>query len=484
MFILLGWSSHSMEFSGFQIGLTPGFSGVIFLLAIIGFGTKAGFIPMHVWLPEAHPAAPSPVSAVMSGVMIKTGIYGLLRVITLLGEPSPWWGWTLIGIGAISGVVGVLFALAQHDLKRLLAYHSVENIGIIALGLGLGLLGLSYNNYSLSIFGFFGGLLHVWNHAIFKSLLFLSSGAVVHATGSRNIESLGGLLKKMPITGVSFLIGSAAISGLPPLNGFVSEFLIYLGAFSGLASASGSSSWIPAAVLVIGSLALIGGLAAACFAKAFGIVFLGELRDTSIYNPHEVSRSMYIPMLILAGLCFLIGLASPLAIIVTAPVVKIIIPKMLWVYLENIKTTSCAILWKVSLVATSVLVIACILWFIRKKLLAGRQVEHSVTWGCGYVAVNPRMQYTASSFAWPIISVFRWILHPKVHVKLPAGLFPKDSKLETHTDDVVQYYWYRPIFLGFDWVSNQMRWLQQGRNQLYVLYVALTLLVLLVWKIA
>ena len=235
MFLLLG---QERRLAGFRaaLGRARRRSGVLFLLAVVGFGTKAGFIPLHVWLPEAHPAAPSHVSAVMSGVMIKTGIYGLLRMLTLLGPPPAWWGWTLLGIGVVSGVLGVLFALAQHDLKRLLAYHSVENIGIIALGLGVGLLGISYGNPTMAALGFAGGLLHVVNHAVFKSLLFLGAGSVLHATGTGEIDRLGGLLKRMPVTGATFLVGAAAISGLPPLNGFVSEFLIYLGALAGLGS--------------------------------------------------------------------------------------------------------------------------------------------------------------------------------------------------------------------------------------------------------
>ncbi len=232
LFAFLGRDAGSLDFDLFRA--TPDVANVAFLLAVAGFGTKAGFIPLHVWLPEAHPAAPSHVSAVMSGVMIKTGIYGLARTLTFLGPPPSWWGWVLVGIGASSGLLGVLFALAQHDLKRLLAYHSVENIGIITMGLGVGLLGVSYGSPAMMALGFAGGLLHVVNHAVFKSLLFLGAGAVRHATGTLEIDHLGGLLKRMPQTGFAFLVGAAAICGLPPLNGFVSEFLIYLGAFSGL----------------------------------------------------------------------------------------------------------------------------------------------------------------------------------------------------------------------------------------------------------
>jgi formate hydrogenlyase subunit 3/multisubunit Na+/H+ antiporter MnhD subunit len=217
MFVLLGRNSGSLDFDA--LSAPEAIAGVVFLLGLIGFGTKAGLMPLHVWLPEAHPVAPSYVSAVMSGVMIKMGIYGLLRTLTWLGEPPAWWGWTLLVLGVVSGVLGVLYALAQHDLKRLLAYHSVENIGIIAMALGVGLLGVHYRIPAMAALGFTGGLLHVVNHALFKSLLFLGAGSVLHATGVGDLDRLGGLLKRMPITGTTFLIGAAAICGLPPLNG-------------------------------------------------------------------------------------------------------------------------------------------------------------------------------------------------------------------------------------------------------------------------
>ena len=321
-FLILGARAGSFDFDRIG-GVSGARAGLLFLFAVIGFGTKAGFMPLHVWLPEAHPAAPSHVSAVMSGVMIKTGIYGLLRAVTLLGAPAEWWGWLLVGIGLTSGVLGVLFALAQHDLKRLLAYHSVENIGIIALGLGIGLLGVSAGMPALAALGFAGALLHVVNHAVFKGLLFLGAGAVQHATGTREIDHLGGLLKRMPWTGAAFLVGAAAISGLPPLNGFVSEFLIYLGAFHGGAALSGANA--VAAIFVVLALALIGGLALACFAKAFGIIFLGEPRSEHALHAHEAGPAMRLPMLLLAAVCLAIGLCAPQVVRAMAPAVGCIV---------------------------------------------------------------------------------------------------------------------------------------------------------------
>ena len=233
LFVVLGSIAGTSDFDGYSAALRDHttLSSMVFILAVIGFGSKAGIVPAHVWLPEAHPVAPSHASALMSGAMIKVGIYGLVRIMTFLGTPEPWWGWVLIVIGASSGVLGVLFALAQHDLKRLLAYHSVENIGIILLGIGVGVLGLATGMPSLAVIGFAAGLLHVLNHSIFKGLLFLGAGAVQHAAHSLELEELGGLLKRMPWTGTAFLIGAAAIVGLPPFNGFVSEFLLFYSGF-------------------------------------------------------------------------------------------------------------------------------------------------------------------------------------------------------------------------------------------------------------
>ena len=288
-----GRGSGGLDFNQLG-GLTPELAGLCFVLAVIGFGAKAGILPFHVWLPEAHPAAPSHVSALMSGVMIKTGIYGILRILTFLGPLPAWWGCALICIGLFSGVIGVLFALAQHDLKRLLAYHSVENIGIIVMGLGIGLFGISTGSPALAVLGFAGGILHVANHALFKGLLFLGAGSVIHGAHTHEIDHLGGLLKRMPWTALTFLIGSIAISGLPPLNGFVSEFLIYVGAFDGALPAKGVSA-VPL-LAVIAGLALIGGLATACFTKAFGIVFLGEPRSDHPARARESGMGMILQL--------------------------------------------------------------------------------------------------------------------------------------------------------------------------------------------
>lgn len=483
LFALLGNGNGTWDFASFSVPGSSSTAGILFLLALVGFGTKSGFLPMHVWLPEAHPAAPSHVSAVMSAVMIKTGIYGLLRILTFLGMPPTWWGWTLIGLGVVSGVIGVLTALAQHDLKRLLAYHSVENIGIICMGLGLGLLGISLGNPVLAVLGLAGGLLHVWNHALFKSLLFMGAGAVAHATGTRNVEELGGLLKKMPVTGTTFLIASAAICGLPPLNGFVSELLIYVSSFSGVAYARNMTPTALAGLVTITSLALIGGLAAACFAKAFGIVFLGEPRTPQAAQAHEITVSLRFPMISLALLCTAVGLFGAFVLRAMAPVLQCLLGENAWLDAGPQITSACGLLRNAAFAGTGLILLVAVLAITRRCLLAGRRVETTGTWDCGYAAPSARMQYTASSFAWPIITMFKRILCPSVHVSEPKDLFPSRADLETHTPDVFLRYGYRPLFLAVDWCSARLRWIQQGRNQFYVLYIALVLLILLAWKL-
>ncbi len=454
-------------------------AGLLFVLSLVGFGTKAGFVPLHVWLPEAHPAAPSHISALMSGVMIKMGIYGIVRSLTLLGPPPEWWGWLLLGIGLSSGILGVLFALAQHDLKRLLAYHSVENIGIITIGIGIGLLGISLQTPMIAILGFGGGLLHVVNHALFKGLLFLGAGAVVHSAGTREIDKLGGLLKRMPWTGLTFLVGSIAICGLPPLNGFISEVLIYLGALHGGASVAGRLA--VAGVVTIVGLALIGGLATACFTKAFGIVFLGEPRTEAANEVHEADWAMVIPMVVLAGACLLIGLLAPFIIGALVPVIAQI-SRMPHATVDTLLTQGASPLRPVMVACVAVLAFAALLALLRLRLLKNRAVREDVTWDCGYAHPTPRMQYTATSFAQPITGMFRGILSMRRHLRLPTGLFPKSAALKSHSPDVFQELLLRPIFLGVRNVLEAFRWLQHGNVHLYVLYILVTLLVLMFWK--
>jgi hydrogenase-4 component B len=482
LFLLMGRAGGSLEFDEIRLGhASPAVAGLLFVLAVVGFGTKAGLVPFHVWLPEAHPAAPSHISALMSGVMIKTGIYGLLRVLLLLPSPPAWWGWLLVAMGVVSGIGGVLFALAQHDLKRLLAYHSVENIGIITLGLGVGLLGVHAVLPLVALAGFAGALLHVLNHALFKGLLFLGAGAVAHATGTRDLDQLGGLGKRMPWTGATFLVGAAAISGLPPLNGFVSEFLIYTGAFA--AALTGRGALLAAAVAAAAGLALIGGLALACFTKAFGAVFLGEPRTPHAANAGEVAAALRWPMTALAAVCAAIGLAAPWVLAGMARALAQVAQAFgLPSPGEQIDTLRGALVW-VSAGALALLTAVALVALARRSLLHGRAVTAAPTWGCGYAAPSPRMQYTASSFAQPLVDLFRPVLRSEASGTLPSGAFPAPASFASATPDPAERRLYRPLFAGIAALFGRMRWVQQGRIQLYLLYLVATLLVLLLWKV-
>src|SRR5713101_2235722 len=478
LFILLGRANGSLDFDRFSASSG---AGLLFVLALVGFGTKAGFIPLHVWLPEAHPAAPSHVSAVMSAVMIKTGIYGLLRVMILLGAPQAWWGWVLCAIGVTSGVMGVLLALAQHDLKRLLAYHSVENIGIIALGLGVGTLGLRAGLPAVAVMGFAGALLHVLNHALFKGLLFLAAGNVLHSTHTREIDHLGGLIRRIPHTGAIFLIGAAAISGLPPLNGFVSEFLIYLASFKGAVSLDASNS-IPMLAAISG-LALIGGLALACFTKAFGIVFLGHPRNEHAAQANEVRLAMVLPGFVLAALCILISLLGANVVYSMAPLLSEITGLSAPIVGTSLAQAAHSIAF-VSYMGGALVGIATLLALGRAIALSNRSVYTDVTWDCGYAEPSPRMQYSASSFAQQLTDTFDLVLQTRRVLNAPRGLFPIEASLATDTPDPYQEYIFRPVFRAVGRDLLLLRPLQQGRVQLYILYIAVTLLVLLLWQLA
>jgi hydrogenase-4 component B len=472
---------RSLEAGSFEIhawAATPAHGALPFVLALIGFGTKAGLVPLHVWLPEAHPAAPSHVSALMSAVMIKTGIYGLLRMLQSLGPIAPWWGYALIAIGLLSALTGALFALAQSDLKRLLAYSSVENLGIVTIGLGVGLLGVAHQAPNVAVLGFAGALLHVVNHAAFKALLFFGAGSVLHATGSVALDRLGGLGRRMPWTAGAFVIGAIAMVGLPPLNGFVSELSIYLASFRGVATARGP---LPALLAVIVGLGLVGGLAAVASAKAFGLVFLGQPRHAFQQPPRDPSVWMQIPMSVLALSCLALGLGAPLVLdLLPAPLVELPGLRALGapLALERARPTFV----EVSRIGAILLGLIGALAGLRHALLRGRSVESAPTWDCGYARPTPRMQYTAASFSQPLVELFSHALGPRRRELPPTGPFPDRARFEHEQPDLFER-GFVPIFRAIAWASDRMRWLQHGSTHLYVLYVVLTLLALLAWRL-
>jgi len=480
LFVMVGGLAGTSDFSGYAGALRghPTQSSVVFVLALVGFGSKAGIVPAHVWLPEAHPVAPSHASALMSGAMIKVGIYGLVRVLTMLGTPPAWWGWVLIAAGVSSGVLGVLFALAQHDLKRLLAYHSVENIGIILLGIGLGVLGLAHGMTTLAVIGFAAGLLHVVNHSIFKGLLFLGAGAVQHAAHSLELEELGGLFKRMPWTGTSFLIGSAAIVGLPPLNGFVSEFLLFYAGFLGLVQSTVNIA--VAGLISLVAMGLISGLAAACFAKAFGVVFLGSARSHQAGAAHEAAAPMCVAMAILALLCAAIGLAAPLVVSSLASVVAQAAGLPAGQVRASLATVTASLGMVVAIFAVMI-VIAGLAWALRSHRLARTGSERGPVWGCGFLRPTPRMQYTASSFAEPLTTQFRFFVRNRETAVPPSGYFPAAGSYSSDSGDPFLRLLFVPSFRWFSQTVSRMNVVQQGHTHIYVLYVAATLVALLIW---
>jgi hydrogenase-4 component B len=444
---------------------------VFFVLCLFGFGFKAGVMPLHLWLPPTHAAAPSHVSSVMSGVLIKMGILGLVRLLSWIPDPPFWWGAVLMALGALSGILGVAFALGQHDLKRLLAYHSIENIGIILLGLGLGTLGKSTGHPVVQVLGFAGALLHVLNHSLFKGLLFLAGGSVVHAVGTRNLEQMGGLGRRMPWTSAAFLVGSWAISGLPPLNGFVSEWFIYVGSFRAL----GYFRW-PWSLVVLTALALIGALAAACFAKAYGTVFQGSPCTEAAEAAHESPRSMLVPMGILAAACAIIGLAPMLM----APALDRVVAALG----EGTGAQQLAHLVSLpslSILALVMLVLVILLWRWLRPVASEGTLP---TWDCGYAVSNARMQYTASSFADGLVGGMRWALWPKSHGGRVTGSFPIDRPFESHVPDPILDRLADPVFRFLAAGATLLRFLQSGQLHIYLLYVLLVLLTLLIWMVA
>ncbi len=450
---------------------------LIFLLSLVGFATKAGVVPLHVWLPLAHPVAPSHVSALMSGVMLKIGLYGLVRLIwTVLGGGPAWWGWLVLGLGLVSAVLGVLYALMEHDLKRLLAFHSVENVGIILIGLGASLVLAAGGHPAGSALALAAGLFHALNHALFKALLFLGAGAVQQATGTKDLESLGGLIHRMPGTAFLFLIGAAAISALPPLNGFASEWLTFQGLL--LLGQSSRDGWHGVAAAVsAGLLALTGALAAACFVKAFGIAFLGLPRSEAAAHAPESPTMLRAGMGLLAASCVGAGLFPGVAVRLLVGVVGPEIPQRG----PELLTAPGGLLAPLPLLIAMTL--GAISVMAAARLLAGPASERRVpAWVCGF-ALQPEMSYGAMAFAEPIRLFFRAIVRPE-RVTEPehtvSPFFP--SRITTHASvrPVFERHLYGPVSHGFLRGATLARVIQGGNLRLYLSYVLGTLVALLV----
>lgn len=473
--VMLGHTEFTaIDAAGRPLDAAAPLAGAVFVLAFLGCSLKAGVMPVHIWLPSAHGNAPSHVSALMSGALIKMGIYTLLRFTSLFPSPEVWWGGAVLAFGLVSGVLGVAFAIGQHDLKRLLAYHSVENIGIILMGIGLALIGRATDRPTLVLVGMAGALLHVWNHGLFKALLFLAAGGVVHATGTREIDQLGGLAKRMRWTSLCFLVGAVAICGLPPLNGFVSELLVYLG-FLSAASESAGSFWL-VGVISAALLALIGALAVACFVKVFGAVFLGEPRTQAAGRAHEAPRVMLAPMFVLAALCFAIGLAAPLVAPALDHAVAAWAPE-----LALRATNDAAPLGQLAIVYVPLIALVALAarWLVRRTRGAPADVP---TWDCGYARPTARMQYTSSSFAQMLVGTFAWALRPNVKRPRLEGPFPAPGAFHSDVPDTVLDRLLVPATTRVERQRRWVMWMQRGHVHAYLFFILATLVLLLLWK--
>jgi len=488
-FATLYSAAGSFEFSIMrEAAITPFWASAAFLMAAFGFGTKAGVVPMHGWLPDAHPVAPSNVSALMSGIMLKVAIFGFIRVTWDLMGPGDfqwWWCALVLAAGSSSAVTGVLFALQQHDLKRLLAYHSVENIGIILIGLGLGMLLAHYGHPMLAALGLIAALYHCINHALFKGLLFMGAGAVLHSTGTRDMESMGGLIHRMPWTAALFLVACVSISALPPFNGFVSEWLTFQTAL--MAPQMGGALLTAIVPFSAAMLALAGALAGTCFVKVFGVVFLGHARSDVAANAQEVDGWMKAGMAIPALFCLLLGLLPVLFI----PLIDVIPQALLgsslsdsvhahgWLWLTPIGAGHAS--YSAPLALSGMLVLGGLaFWWLHPK---GQVIRRSCMWSCGNPHLNARMQYNATSFSQPLRRIFWGILQPDEHIHVERRfhkLLTTKVRYVVHVGDLAVKHLYAPFgkatISSARWLNNQ----HQHGIHAYLTWTFVTILFLLV----
>ncbi len=465
-----------------QAALSPLWASIVFGLAFFGFGMKAGLVPIHAWLPEAHPVAPSHISALMSGVMLKVAIYGFIRVVfDLVGDLLWWWGLLILFVGAASALLGILYALMQNNSKRLLAYSSIENVGIIFTALGLAILFISTGHPVLGALGFLAALYHSLNHALFKSLLFLGAGAIAHSSHEYNLERMGGLIHKLPYTAVFFLIGCISIASLPPFNGFVSEWLIFQTALQTTALESGILRLIIPITAAV--LALTGALAVACFVKLYGIAFLGLPRTRHVKHAREVGGSMLASQAILAVLCFLFGIFPALTLqtlavipekILATPVGEFAASSWLWLTPISADVAS----YSPALLLLGIVVVGFLGWLLLR--LKKPCVRRADTWDCGFGGGTARMQYTATSFAMPIRHILSPVWHSSETIdEQRDDLRPVSIKHELHIADRSWPVLYLPILHYVQWVARRIGVVQTGNIRVYLMYSFFTLLAIL-----
>jgi hydrogenase-4 component B len=444
-FMLLHSNTGSMDFVEFGNYLSqhPG-QGTQFLLLGISFALKSAFFPFHTWLPRAHSAAPAHVSALMSGVIHKAGLFGFLRFTLLAGPPEEWMGWSVLLFGAMSAVFGVLNSATQRDLKRMLGYSSTENVGIAAIAFGVGMLGWSWSNPGLTALGFGAGLFHILNHALFKCSLFYAAGAIYRATHTIDLERLGGLARRMPRTAIYFVVGGFAMCALPPFNGFFSEFLVYSGLLSGPAPTSEGDVVL---VCTAATLAFVGAVGALSMTRAFGLAFLGAARDPQIVASEDAPRSMAIPMLVHSVGILIVGVYPTVALDLVAPVVDLV-PGVTGSH-RDLANVLAPVTWACRALALAMGIVIVIGW---RRRASSRE---SVTWGCGYTAGTARMQYTGSSFSAQFSHLFRPALPVLTREHLPTDPFPQHaSQLSTHHVDAVERRMFEVLGQGEDFVRE------------------------------
>jgi hydrogenase-4 component B len=487
LFLVLSHYTGSMDFVSMRAAaatLPQGVRSLVFIFALIGFGTKAGIIPLHAWIPRAYPVAPSNITPLMSGVMIKTAVYGFLRIaLDVLGPGPEWWGTAVIVIGAVSAVLGILYAIMENDLKVFLAYSSVENVGIILLGIGASMMFRSSGMLVLSGFALAAALYHAVNHALFKGLLFLGAGSVVSATRTRNMEKLGGLLKVMPWTGFLFLLGALAITALPPLNGFVSEWLTYQSLLLGFTSPSVVAKIV--SPLGGAALALTGAIVAAGFVKTFGTTFLGKARSEHATAAQESSTWMVLGMALLALLCIVFGVFPQIPVSLLAPAVFTITGSYVELHQQGILMTPGA----AGSLSTTALAVAMMMIFIAAvlfvRLYGGRRkTVYADSWDCGIPGLTPRMQYTATAFTKPLRIIYKRIYLPSRDLKVSYLIKPFFVKSIRYGGEITPFferYVYEPVMRSVQAIAGKVKLLQSGSLQLYLGYILITLIVLLIF---
>jgi hydrogenase-4 component B len=483
MFGLLWAHTDGTAFSTFNSAVFPlGTGSVLFMLALAGFGAKAGIVPFHVWLPEAHPAAPSHISAILSGAMIHVGIYGLARSLDFFGEGSIWWGWTLVGAGVCTGLAGILKALGQSELKRLLAYSSVEHMGIALIGVGAGYIGTQTGNAWIAALGYGAAFLHLLNHTAMKGLLFLCAGEVLHSAATVRLELLGGLQRRMPWTGTAFVLGATAISCLPPLNGFVGKLLVILALLKGF-MLPGIGSQIAFFGALI-ALVLMGGLTAAAFAKAYGIGFLGEPRSDAARNAADAGWLNRACLVALALCCLCFALGAPWIFrSLMSPAVLSLFPAGMGAEAGAQATVEAAELLQQGLaLGIGLAALSGAFWLLRKLLLRRNGgAREARTWDCGYQFGTPRIQYSPASFVAPLTKLFAQLVGITRHYAQQGEFFPSRALCELRHSGGLLRGVFSPFFEGVRRLCDTLKVVQHGRIHIYILYILLVIVGLLVW---